>query len=179
MQSFKETDEIERRMVEAGTPLLDLLSSDRTEFYNGAFQAFPLGDIFINLNNAPLARAIPPEAFRKSFFAIFQLFTRPGTFEYYLTVFRAIFGDGVDVAFAIPAPGQLEINIETLTESLDTFTARTIIDNAYVYDQVIDHDSDFIVFQGTQGLKTQDEIDKLMKELQPAGVYVEADLTLI
>lgn len=178
MQAFKETDEKEAKVAATFTPLLDLLSSDRDTMYDEAFSAYPLGDIFVALNNSPLARAIPADAFRKSFFAIFDLFTRPGTFEFYLTVFRAIFGEEVEVTFSVPAPGKLNINIESLNELLETFSARSIVDDAYIYDDVIDHDGDFIAFQGSQGIKTQAELDALMKELQPAGIFVTATLTL-
>lgn len=175
---FKETDEKELKVDAAFSPLLELLSSDRSTMYDEVFEAYPLGDVFVALNNSPLARAIPPAAFRKAFFAIHELFTRPGTFEFYLSVFRAIFGEDVEVEFVVPAPGKLEINITSLNELLETFSARSIVDNTYIYDDVIDHSGNFIAFQGTQGIKTQQEIDVLMKELQPAGIFVTTELTV-
>lgn len=178
MQLFKETDNREIKVRDAGLKLLDLLGADRDAFYNGAYEAYPLGDVFINLNNSPLARAIPPEAFRASFFAIHELFTRPGTFDFYLTVFRAIFGAGATITFTIPAPGKLEIGIESLSVLLENFAARRIANNAYFYDDLVTENGDNLVFQGSQGIKTQAEVDALMKELAVQGVYTTATLTI-
>src|SRR5690606_40936008 len=102
MQAFKETDEKEEKVVATAFPVLDLISNDRTDFFDGAYEAFPLGDVLFDLNRDPLAGVVTREIFRSSFFAIHQLFTRPGTFEFYLDVFRAVWGDGVEVEFSIP-----------------------------------------------------------------------------
>lgn len=178
MQAFKENDTKEVRVRDVALPTLELLGSVRDEMYAGAYECFKLGDVFINLNCAPLANAIPAEAFRKSFFAIFEYFTRPGTFEFYMTVFKAIFGDDVAVEFIVPEEGHLQINIEALTVQLDFALARRIVSNAYVYDEIMTGAGDNLMFQGTTGLKTQSEIDALMAELVPAGVFSETTLTL-
>lgn len=177
MQYFKETDAKERKMAAIASSFLELLSSDRSEFYENAYTCYALGDVFVALNNSPLANAMPPDAFRKAYFAIHELFTRPGTFEFYLTVFRAIFGEGVNIEFVVPASGQLEINIQSLNMQLDIFGARKIINNAYTYDEIVDHDGDYIAFQGVQGIKTPEEVAAIMIELQVAGVFTTATLT--
>ena len=58
------------------------------------------------------------------------------------------------------------------------FLSRSIVDNAYVYDEVVDHSGDFIAFQGVLGIKTQPELDALMIELHPDGIFVEAELEI-
>ncbi len=179
MQLFKESDAKEVKVRDCVLPLLQNLGVERDAFYNGAYTCFEFGDVLIALNASPLADTISAEAFRTGFFAIHELFTRPGTFEFYLEVFRAIFGDDVDVEFVVPAPGRLQINIESLTTLTADFLSRSIVDNVYERDEVVDHDGFNIAFQGTVGIKTQSEMDALMVELHPAGLFVETDLELI
>src|SRR5690606_13222941 len=99
----------------------------------------------------PLVGVITRETFRSSFFAIHQLFTRPGTFEFYLDVFRAVWGDDVEVEFSIPQSGVLQINIEALDVQLSIAAARRIVNNSYVYDEIIlqggDYDGNNLAFQ--------------------------------
>ena len=178
MQAFKETDEIEKKVRDILLPLLTVTSNEKTEMYNGAYTAYPLGDVLYDLMRSPLARNMSKESFRTSFFAIHELFTRPGTFEFYMDVFRAVFGDDVDVEFTVPAPGKLLINVEALDIVNDLFMARSIVDNQYVQDEVIDEVGDNIVFQGTQGLKTQREVEALIYELYPAGLWVQTTLVI-
>ncbi len=179
MQNFKDTDDKEAKIRDAALPFLEGLGVERDAFLAGAFTCFVLGDVLFELKISPLADSIPQDAFRASFYAIHNLFTRPGTFEFYLDVFRAIFGASVDVEFVIPEPGHLQINIESLSVLQEDFLARRIVNNVYVFDEVVDEDGDNIAFQEALGIKTQSEIDALVAELYPAGLIVEADLTLV
>jgi len=178
MKLFKPNDPIEQKFSLIPSPLTSLISSESTIFFDNAFICFLLGDVLFNLRRDPLVAVVNQEVYRSSFPAIHELFTRPGTFEFYMDVFRAVWGDDVDVEFVIPSPGVLEININALGIRLDGFSARRIEDNAYVYEEVVDHEGDTILFQGTQGLRTQREAEGLVNELHPAGVIVETTLTI-
>lgn len=177
VEFFKKNDEVERRVYEAGQPAFAETGAALDEFFAGAETCFELGDIIYRLKRAPLVDAIDSETFRRSFFAIFQLFTRPGTFEYYLELFRAIFGRGVFVQFFIPSPGVLNISIHVAAEALDNFVARSIVNNAYVYERVVTHSGEGILFQTTFGPKTQQEINLIIEELYPAGIVVNASMS--
>jgi hypothetical protein len=179
LQAFKQNDLIEAKVRDAFLPILDILGIDRDSFYDGAYESYVLGDVIYELKASPLAGPINQEIFRQSFFAIHDFFTFPGTFEFYLKVFRAVWGVDVGVEFLVPAPGKLIINIQALTVQVNLLVARRIVNNAYVYDQVITHDGNNIGTQGKMGLKTQAEADALIKELYPAGLWVELNLELI
>lgn len=178
MEAFKQNDAKELQVVNTTLPTLTQLGNDRDSFYAGAFTCYVLGDVIFNLNACPLADAIPQDAFRVALASIVQLFTRPGTFEYYLDLLRDIFGESVDVTFTIPSPGILQIDIDSLTTVQEDFVARKIIDNAYTFDQVVTEDGDVIAFQQPLGIKTQSEMDALLVELYPAGVRVKSTLTV-
>lgn len=179
IQKFKDNDLIEAKVIEAFAPKFASLGSDRDDFYNGAFECFAFGDVLYVLKRSPMAGVITQEVFRRSFFAIHDLFTKPGTFEFYMQVFRAIWGENVDVEFTVPAPGILQININVLDVENFDFIAREIVNNSYVHSKILDHDGDNIEFQDTVGIKTQDEINALMHEFCPAGIYNETNLDIL
>lgn len=179
MQAFKDNDELEAKFKSTALPTLEAIGDELDNFFSGAHEAYPLGDVLYTLSRDPMVGVILEETFRESFTAIHNLFTRPGTFEFYLEVLKTIWGDSADITFTVPAPGKLIITIEALDLELQTFLAREIVDNMYVYHTVVDHDGDTIVFQGTQGIKTQQEANILIYELAPAGVYTEIDLTIL
>ena len=178
LQAFKENDALETRVRDVALPTLELLGNERDLFYEGAYTAFPLGGVLYDLMRSPLAGVIFRENFIISFFAIHASFVRPGVFEFYLEIFRTIWGEDVEVEFTVPNPGVLLINISALSIQLFDFAARRIVSNAYVYDEIIDEDGDTIVFQVSVGIRTQSEVDALINEISPQGVYIEATLTL-
>jgi len=177
-QAFKENDAIEARFADTFFPIQNQLSLDRDAFYAGAYTAEPLGDVFRNLNADPLARVLAPDVYRNSFPAIHDLFTRPGTFEYYLAVFRKVFGTNVIVEFTIPSPGVLNINVEAVELQLTNFLAREIVEDVYVTHEVLDEEGDNIVFQALFGIKTQVEMDLLINELAPSIIFTTATLVV-
>lgn len=178
MKKFSPNDEVESKVIEVLKPLLDTLEADRIDFFEGAYTSYPLGNVLYDLDASPLAGSISREVFRTSYFAIHDLFTRPGTFDFYIEVFKAIFGDDVELEFEIPAPGKLNINVQALTIIQDRLIARSIVSGAYVYDEIVDHEGDFLVAQVTQGPKTQSEIDAIMIEIKPQGIWVETSLVI-
>lgn len=179
IQYFKRNDDLEKKVADCFDPILTSLSLERTDFYDGANAAQPLGEVLKNLKRDPMVGVISDEVYVTSFSAIHELFTRPGTFEFYLQLFRKIWGDSVDVEFTVPSPGVLNINIEAVEAISYRFIARRIVDNAYIYEPVIDDVGDNIVFQGTIGLKTQAEVDLLMKEISPANIFTTATLVVV
>src|SRR5690606_374180 len=131
------------------------------DFYEGAYQSYGLGQVLFNLKADPMSTVVDLPTFLESYPAFHELFTRPGTFECSLQVFRSVWGDQVDVQFETPSPGILIININALTITTTNFAARRIENNAYVNDLMIDHEGDYIVFQTSQGIKTQEEAERM------------------
>jgi hypothetical protein len=176
IQPFKGNDVTEQKMRAALVPVAEELVEARDDFYNGAYECYKLGDVLYDTNRHPMVGVISKETFREIFPQINQAFKRPGIFEYYLDLLRAIYGEDVVVNFEIPAPGVLYINIQGLVVTNYNFVAREISGGEYFYSPVVDHDGDNILFQHTDGLKTQSEIDSIMKEISPQGIYVKANL---
>lgn len=177
MQYFK-GDDFEVKMTEVGIPISDVISAAKDDFFDDAFGCFVLGELLYDTNRAPLANAIPRNIFRETFESVFDSFVEAGTFESYLSVFRKVFGDDVEVTFTVPAPGKLQIEIVAAGFELSNFVANRIVDNEYVFDNVVDDDGNQIVFETVKGFQTQYELEQMLFEMVPDGIYTEITLTV-
>lgn len=177
MQYFK-GDELELKFEASGKPILDSLSAQKSMFFSDAYVCFKLGELLYDMARAPLANAIARDIFRESFSTIFESFSVAGSFESYLTVFRNIFGEDVDVQFTVPGPGKLQIDIIAAGVQISDLVARSIVNNAYVFDEVIDYDEDNIVVQGIKGFQSQYELEQMLYEMVPDGIYTIITLTI-
>lgn len=178
MPQFFKGDATEQKYYLSGLPISEQLSAQKSLFFDDAYACFVLGELLYDNDYAPLARAIPREIFRESFATVFDAFLTAGSFESYLTVFRNIFGDDVEVTFTVPAPGKLNIDIVAAGFQLSDFIAREIVANAYVFDEIIDDEDDNIVFQTVKGFESQYELQQMLFEMVPAGIYTEITLTV-
>lgn len=178
MPQYFKGDATELKYYNSGLPISDNLSAQKDIFFDEAYACFVLGELLYDNEYAPLARAIPREIFRESFATVFDAFLVAGSFESYLTVFRNIFGDDVEVTFTVPDPGKLQIDIVAAGFQLSEFVARSIVSNAYVFDEIIDDESDNIVFQTVKGFESQYELEQMLFEMVPDGIYTEITLTV-
>jgi len=176
MQSFKQTDIQETKFNAVFDETLDLYNVDLDQFFEECFLSFLLGDILFDLKRDPMSGVITKVTFRESFPQIHDMFTRAGTFEFYLEVFNSIWGDDVEVTFSRPSAGVLEIDIEAVTAITEVFSSVKIENAQYVFTDVVDHEGDEILFQGYKGTKDQRELDALINELAPAGAFITATL---
>jgi hypothetical protein len=117
------------------------------------------------------------DVYRQSFPAIHNLFTRPGTFEFYLSLFRSVFTDDTDIQFDIPGPGQLTIDVQAITSENFYLMARSLVDGEYVYERLVTSDlNEPIMAQGFRGPKSESEIHSLIVEVSAHGIYTTVNL---
>lgn len=176
-QKFK-GDDLELKMETTGSVVMDSVELQLDAFFTGAYTAMPLGDAIYDSGRSPLSNAIDRDIFRQTFPEIFTAFTVAGTFDSYITVFKKIFGDDVEIDFTIPAAGKLNIDIVAADVEISEFVARNIENNAYTYSPMVTQSGDQIVFQSIKGFKTQYELEQMLYEMVPAGVYTVITLTL-
>ncbi len=178
LQRFKVGDETEEKVIEAAMGVFEEIGSSLDDFFDGAFKSQGLGGALYNLGRDPMVGVVTRDTYLKSYWAIHNLFTAPGTFEYYLEVFRAIWGDAVEIEFEVPEGGHLLINANVLDLEAFNLVARRVESDLYVYHRLVDRGGDYIMARDTSGIKTQSEIDALMNEITPNGVFVETTLTV-
>jgi hypothetical protein len=178
LQRFKDNDITEAKVIEVAMPTLELIGSNLDDFWQGAFTSYLLGEVLYDLDRDPMSGVISRTIFRQIFPEIHQIFTRPGTFEFYLTIFRAIWGEDVEIEFVVPDEGRLQINASNLPIEEFNLLLREIVSDEYVYSELVDHAGDFIMLQDKAGIKNQSELDALINEISPAGIFTETTLTL-
>lgn len=178
MPQFFKGDQTELKYYNSGKDVIEGIQLQFDDFFEDAYNCFLLGEVIYDNEYSPLARAIPRDIFREAFSSIFESFYEAGSFESYLNVFRKIFGDDVVVEFTVPGPGRLQIDIEAQGLVLSDWIARRIEANAYVFEEVIDDEGDNIVFQTIKGFESQYELEKMLFEMVPDGIYTEISLTL-
>lgn len=178
MPQFFKGDAKELQMYNSAAPMAEALSLEKSLFFEDAYNCFELGSLLYDTGRAPLSNAIPRGIFREFFSTLFDAFLEAGTFESYLTVFRQIFGDEVEVTFTVPGPGQLNIDIVATGFELSRWVARSIVDNSYIYDPVVDHEGNNIVFQTIKGFQSQYELEQMLYEMVPAGIFTQISLTV-
>lgn len=177
MQFFKRDSE-ELKYYETGRTILESLSDQKTTFFNECYGCFVLGELLYDNNFAPLANAIPRAIFRESFATIFESFISAGSFESYITVFKNIFGDAVEVTFTVPSPGKLNIDIVAAGLEIYGMTIRQITGDAYEYFTLVDDEGDRIVLQAVKGFESQYELEQMLFEMVPAGIFTQINLTV-
>lgn len=177
MQFFK-GDELERKFVNSGLPYLNARSNQKTNLFNQAYFCYLLGDVIVEDNLSPLARAIPQEIFRQSFPGIFEAFVLGGTAESYLQVFQFIFGEDANINFTVPGPGQLEIDIVVTGTDIFDLIYREINGDDILIDEIIDDEGDNISVQIFKRFVSQYELEQVLFELVPAGIFTDIDLTI-
>lgn len=177
MQQFK-GDAVELKFTAVGQAVSDPLSLQKELFFEDAYNCQELGIVLYDNNLAPLANAISRDIFKESFSTVFDQFLSAGSAESYLFIFRKIFGDDVEVTFGVPAPGKLTIDITAIGVEENNFGARRVVNNEYVIDDVVDYDEDNIVFQTLKGFQSQYELEQMLFEMVPDGIYTVITLTL-
>lgn len=178
-QFFKQTDLIEKKVYDIMGPVFDILSAERSDFFDDAYICDKLGEILWESNRSPLSTAMKKEIFSTSFEGITEAFVNAGTFESYLTVFRKIFGDDVEVTFTVPGPGKLNIDILAQGIELSNFVAREVVSDQYELSNVVTYDGLYnIVFQTIKGFTSQYELEQMLFEMVPGGIYTIITLDL-
>ena len=155
VQFFKENDLLEKRVYEVLKPTFDRLEAQRDLLFNDAYTNQMLGEVIWDANASPLANVIPREIFRESFASIFGVFLESGSFEGYLNVFRKVFGPNAVILFTVPSAGKLLINITGSDLKLDFLTVRSILNEKYIFDNLLTQDRDNIVLRSIKGVETQ------------------------
>ena len=177
IQYFK-NDGTELKFYNSARPIMDIVSNQKDIFFDDVFDCKVLGEIIFDSNLSPLTNSIPRDIFRDTFNTLFKTFRSAGSFEGYLDVFRKVFGDSVDVTFTVPSAGRLQIDIVADSIAEENFVAARIEDDAYVYDNVKTQDDDQIVLQSIKGYETQQELEQMLFEMVPHGVFAQITLTL-
>lgn len=98
VQNFK-GDSVELKMEAVGAAPATAIELALDQYFDGIYGCVPLGEFLYDQNRVPLANAIKREVFIQCFQELFESFAVSGTFPSYITVFKKIFGEDVEIDF--------------------------------------------------------------------------------
>lgn len=212
VQNFK-GDTVELKMEAVGAAPATAIELALNQYFDGIYGCIPLGEFLYDQNRVPLANAIKREVFIQCFQELFEAFAVAGTFPSYITVFKKIFGEDVQIDFVYQgtvtglaeygwiydedddfivdhlgdtiylgetfAAGRLKINVESSTLTQFTALADELLNEEYIFHELVDEVGDNLVFTGLLGIENESELLGVINVLVPIGIYTEVTLSLI
>lgn len=174
-QNFK-GDATELKMQDVADPLLDLTDIALDEFYSDGFNA---NDFLLKMyddGRMPFSERINRDAFVDFIKDALINFPFIGTFEIYLTILKAVFGEETEIRFYVTTPGALSIDVAAVGNSIFQFVGREFVSGQFEFFDMIDSDGDLLVFRGIIGIETEYELNLLFSEMMPAGIVPSISL---
>jgi hypothetical protein len=175
-QKFK-GDPLELQMELAASPAFDQCSASLDDFFANGYGAAPFLLMLYDEGRMPFADRIPRDAFVSFFTEALSRFPFTGTFETYLFILQSLFGSGTTVLFTIPAPGKITIAINAADRIQFQFIATEFDGSQFVDTQMVDQDGSDLIFSGISGISSQYQLQQLLSELIPAGIFPSVSLT--
>jgi hypothetical protein len=175
-QYFK-GDATEIKYYQSGSDIMDLQAGFLDEFFEGAFDNAVFLLMLYDEGRMPFSDRIPREAFISFLIECIANVNFIGSYESYIFLITRIFGAGSSVFFEETAPGVLTLTASA-TNTIDyDFVVREVIDGEYVVSELVTELDEQLIFAGFPGIESEAELNQLLSEFVPAGIY--PDITLI
>lgn len=169
-QKFK-GDATELKMEAAAKPAFDACSLGLDQFYDDGYDASPFLLMLYDEGRMPFVDRVPRDSFVEFIREALGRFPFTGTFESYIFILNAIFGEGSGVLFEVPDPGKIEILVNASATIEFELVAKEIVDGEVVLSSMVDHIGNMITARGISGIDSEYELSLLLSELIPAGIY--------
>jgi hypothetical protein len=176
-QNFK-GDSTELKYQAAGEPAFEVTRVSLHEFFQGCYDTDAFLLMLYDSGRMPFSNRVPREAFVNFIRQAIPDFPATGTFEVYIFMIKALFGDSASILFTVPAAGKLEIEVNAPGSSLEfDWFAKDIVGGDTILTQMVTHDSEEFLFNGISGIETEAQLQILLGELEPIGIYTTLSLT--
>jgi hypothetical protein len=165
MDNFK-GDATELKFDAVGSSIFQV-SHDSLDAFNTS--CYDVSDFILMLydaNRIPFSERVGREAFVEFFKETLKQFPFIGTFDTYIFIIRAIFGEASYLSFDVPDPGKLQIDINA-SSSLEFEFMGSDSDGVF---NICDTDGTDLIFRGLAGIETEYELELLFSEIMPAGI---------
>lgn len=149
------------------------LNVDRSEalkaFFDEAYKDYGFGEVLYNENAVSVTRIMGIRVFRKAYSQIIESFKLNGTFETYILLLKAIFGENAIVEFEKLAPAVLNIKVTPADYEYSNWVTK--------------QGTNLVTKQGTNlvfrkiifGL-TDEELLDILKIIRPSGFVVTFEI---
>lgn len=174
-QSFK-GDAFELQMEASGRPAFDVCELALDAYLESGYTASDFLLMLYDEGRMPFSDRVPRDSFLSFIKQAIPNFPVTGTFESYIFILQAIFGEGSGVLFELSDPGKIAILVNAASSVDFEAIAREFSNSQYSIYNLVTDDGDQIIFGGISGIDSEAELTQLLSELIPAGVV--ADITL-
>lgn len=175
-QYFK-GDAKEIKFDTVGKGPIDLTGLALDQFYDEAFDCAEFLLMLYDEGRVPFSDRVPRDAFVSFLIQCIANANFIGTYESYIFLVNGIFGEGSSIFFGTPVAGKITMIISSSSTANFTFVARELIDGGYEYFDMVTGDGETLEFVGFPGIESEAELQQLLAEFIPAGIY--ADITLV
>lgn len=180
VQLFKPTDANEVKIDAVAEAVFSPTSLALDDMLAGAYNSSPFLLMLYDEGRMPYSARINREAFVAFIKEALSRFPVIGTFESYIFILKAVFGDLSEILFEVPVAGKLAIEVNAVSGLEFDFLGREYVDGAYEYfDIVTMGDEDTLTFRGLSGIDTEYELALLFSEMMPGGIVPDITLNIV
>lgn len=173
VQYFK-GDETELKFYQAGAPLMDAISLDLTSFSEEAYAAADFLLMLYDEGRFPFSDRVPREAFVAFIMGCISNSNFIGTYESYIFLIQSIFGAQSTIFFDETDPGKLNLTVSTSSSLEFDFV---VLDGSTIT-TLLTADGETLSLFGIAGIENEAELNALLAEFVPAGIYPNIELVL-
>lgn len=160
----------------AGKRAFDASGVALDQFYADGYTASPFLLMLYDEGRMPFVDRVPRDTFVEFIKEALERFQFTGTFEAYIFIMEAIFGAGSGVLFEVPAAGKLNIAVNAAASLEFGWQIAEFVSGELVVSDMVDHIGNSIVFGGVAGIDSEYELQLLLSEIIPGGIYAQVTL---
>lgn len=169
-QKFK-GDILELQVEAAAQPAFDSVRIGLDDFYDGGYQASDFLLMLYDQGRMPFSERVPRDSFVAFIKQALPNAQVTGTFESYLFIIKAIFGELSEVLFDVPGPGKLSMLVNASDVIEFDFEGREFVDGAFETFTIETSDDEGLQFRAIAGINSAGQLSQLLSELIPAGIF--------
>lgn len=168
VQSFV-NDEEERKFNAVFNNVVENTFNDLSLFFNYAYKSVELGNAIYETQKMPIYKILEKSLFKKAYSQILDGQKIAGSFEGYLKILKAIFGETAEINFTVLGKAKLKIDIVAESQELYVMKTRSL-SNPYL---IKTKDNFHLAFNELLAKITNRQLLNLLKSTTKAGFYVE------
>lgn len=175
-QYFK-GDANEIKMDTVGSEIMDISGHALDQFFDEGFLAADFLLMLYDEGRMPFSDRIPREAFIAFLVECIANANFIGTYESYIFLIQSIFGADSIIFFEETDPGVLTMTVSASNSVTFEWVGREFNGVSYDSIEMVDDTGDRLAFSGFPGIDSEAELQQLLAEFIPAGIW--ADISLI
>lgn len=177
MTQYFKGDSNELAIEAAGLPAFDACSVELDSFFENCYEAADFLLMLYDAGRMPFSQRVGRDDFVTFLNKAMPNFPVTGTFEAYILLLSAIFGELSLIEFDVTDPGKISILVNASDAILSTAIARELDGGDYIDSPLVTDDDENIVYVSIPKIDSEDKLKKLLSEIIPAGIVADIQLS--